>query len=64
MEYYSLPALAVAVIGSIFLGKHVVRTTFKSKRKKGKGKRCPGCKAIINAKRKTCQHCGYEFKKK
>ena len=30
-------------------------------RKKRSGKKCPQCKKIIDARRMTCQHCGYEF---
>lgn len=27
-----------------------------------RGKRCPNCKQIIDARRTLCQHCGHEFK--
>lgn len=31
------------------------------KHRSRRGKRCPGCKQIIDNRRTLCQHCGHEF---
>ena len=37
-------------------------TSSSGKHHSRRGKRCPSCKQIIDARRTLCQHCGHEFK--
>jgi len=36
-------------------------SSYSSRKKKRRGKKCPQCKNVINYYREVCQHCGYKF---
>jgi len=62
-----IPIVIIAIVLSLFISLRILRKAGKPKEKKMvkvKGKRCPDCRAIINAKREVCQHCGYVFEEK
>ena len=61
-----LAAVSWYIISTIINRKSVDEGDAKSeshgKHHTRRGKRCPGCKQIIDARRTLCQHCGREFK--
>jgi len=77
MLYIALVVIYVAAVGwyvvSVVSGKkkshdggtsssgHRSSRSHRSSTSRHKGKRCPSCKQIVDARRTICQHCSHEF---